>query len=179
MNALRNWLIARGGTAKATAADLQAQLAAEVVVVQNSARLSITDVASVLGYPALLALVGKLKGSPFEPLLMAAQSGCRYDDPQTRGAIEACRDAGVLSKEEANALLELGIKHGPEWQRAGMEALPTVEDIQAAQATIASEELREEIATRYQCLREAVDSGDVLTIEAAVALFSTSDEATA
>jgi hypothetical protein len=167
---LRDYLIANS-LASADPADVRSLLAATVELSRDSRRKNITDIAAEISMEKTLTLSHKLQSSPLAALMLVVQAGVNFCDPQTIAAVKACEQADLFTAEEAAELLSLGIKYGPEWQRQKLDSLPSVEEIAATQKTIATEGLREEISRRYHAVREAVDTGEVLTIEAAKTKF--------
>jgi len=167
MTALRNWLVAND-KAKSTAADIQTALSETVEVSRNSERWYLTGIGKLIGSTTLMQLLGGLEAVPqLKPMLYVLQAGIFLDDEETRASIAVVRDAGLLTTDAATKLLDTGITYGPAWQKAGLTELPSVEAIEAARASIATEDLREQVAQRYQEVRVAIDAGDVLTWDAA------------
>ncbi len=167
MNALRNWII-RTGNQTAEPSAVRTALAETVELSRCSERWYPSGIGKLIGKAGLVPLLAGLKADPAsEPMLVLITSGIFLDDEETRQTIEDIRDAGLLSTDHAQLLLDAGILYGPLWKKVGLTAEPTTEDIAAVQATIASEELRERVAQRYQSVRDAMDAGEVVTWDAA------------
>lgn len=164
---LRDYIITND-LASATPADVIAGLTETVEISRNSERWLLTGIGYLIGRDAMLGLLAALEASPqTKPFVYILTAGIFLDDPQTREAIAGLQAAGIVSAETAAALLDAGIKYGPAWRKAGLDALPSEADVAAAQETIASEQLREAVAARYQAVRAAVDAGEILTWDAA------------
>ena len=169
---LRNYLIANG-LASADPAAVVARLAETVELSRNSERWYLTGIGKLIGRDALLQLLAGLEAVPqLKPMLYVLQAGVFLDDTETRESIQGVAAAGLMTAETAATLLNAGIQYGAVWQRAGLDALPDKAAVTEAQATIATEQLREQVAVRYQAVRAAIDAGEILTVEAAVAKFS-------
>lgn len=166
MNALRNWIIANGHAAT-DAKEVRERLGNQVEVYRDSQRWTMAGVMDVLGPQAVITMERKLRAADLGVFAQALASGIQFDAQSTRDALMMCAQMRVLESAEVDALLAIGLRYGPAWEKAGLEALPTVEEIEAAQATIATEELREQVAQRYHSVRDAIDAGEVLTWEAA------------
>ncbi len=176
MNALRNWII-RTGNQTAEPSAVRTALAETVELCRCSERWYPSGIGKLIGKSGLMPLLAGLGSSPeTEPMLMLITSGIFLDDEETRQTIEDIRDAGLLSTDHAQLLLDAGIFYGPRWKKVGLTAEPTTEDIAAVQATIASEDLREKVARQYQATRRAMDAGEALTWENAVEVFTSVDE---
>jgi len=164
---LRNWII-RNDYATTPPLEVRDRLSGQVEISRNTDRWYLTGIGKLIGRDSLLPLLGALEATPqLKPMLYLLTSGIFLDDPETRQSIADVRDAGVLSADAAALLLDTGILYGPVWQKAGLKELPTIEEIELVQATIASEQLREQVAQRYQAVREAMDAGEILDWEAA------------
>jgi len=163
---LRDYLI-QTDNATASAADVRAGLAETVEISRNSTRQTITDVAKALGFAATIAMVERLKANGFDTFVTVVTAGCRFDDAETIAAIDAAVAAGAVTAEEAATVKAMGITTGPAWRKWSLPELPSVEEIEAAQATIASDALAEQVAQRYQSVRDAMAAGEVLTWEQA------------
>jgi len=163
---LRDYLI-QTDNATTAATDVRAGLAETVEISRNSTRQTITDVAKALGFATTIAMVERLKAAGLDTFVTVVTAGCRFDDPETIAAIDAAVAAGAVLPDESAAIKAMGIVTGPTWQKYSLSALPSVADIEAAQATIASDELAEQVAQRYQSVRDAMAAGEVLTWEQA------------
>ncbi len=175
MNALRNWII-RTGNQTAEPSAVRTALAETVEVYRNSERWNVADVMDHISPEIGIAIDRKLRAADLGLLSQALVSGMRFDVDNTRRMLTGIQREGVLTEEETQALLDIGIRYGPEWQRAGLSELPSERDIAAVQATIASEELREKVARQYRETRRAMDAGEALTWENAVEVFTSIDE---
>jgi hypothetical protein len=167
MSILRNWII-NNGYANVDPLEVQQILSQQVEIKRDDNRWTITGIGSLIGREALIYLVAGLESTPeTKPMVYVLTSGVYLTDNDTRETIMGLQMAGLLSEENATKLLNQGILYGETWQKSGMNALPTIEEIQAVQATIATEILREQVAQRYQSVRDAIDAGEILTWEAA------------
>ncbi len=172
---LRNWII-RNDHATTDPTEVLDLLGETVELQRNSDRWYLTGIGKLIGRDALLPLIGALEATPqLKPMLYLLTSGIFLDDPETRQSIADVRDAGVLSADAAALLLDTGILYGPVWKKARLEELPSTEEIQAVQATIASEELIEKVAQRCQQVRKSLDAGEILNWEAARAALGAED----
>lgn len=151
-----------------TSEDVVTHLGKVVEISRNTERQTITDVASKLGFPALIAIAERLKGTPFETLMLVVQSGCSFADPQTQEAIKAVEHAGILTAEEAAAFLSLGVVFGPRWQKEGLPALPSVEQIDAERKQIAADDLKPLVAKRYNEIVAKLDRAELTTWDSVV-----------
>ena len=167
MNALRNWLVANNH-ATTDPREVRDRLSDQVELRRDDDRYTPAGIGKIIGRNAMLQLLGGLDSTPeTKPMLVIITGGIYLSDAETRETIMGLQQAGLLSEENAAKLLTQGIEHGPVWTQAGLEFLPTVEEIAAVQATIGTEELREQVAQRYQSVRDAIDAGEILTWEAA------------
>lgn len=166
MSALRNWIIA-SGHATSEAKEIRERLNDQVEVYRDSQKWTMAGVMDVLGPQAVIVMERKLRAANLGVFAQALASGIQFDADSTRDALMMCAQMRVLESSEVDALLSIGLRYGPAWEKAGLQELPALEEIQAVQATIATEELREQVAQRYQAVREAIDAGEILTWEAA------------
>jgi hypothetical protein len=167
MNALRNWLVTNNH-ATTDPREIRDRLSDQVELRRDDERYTPAGIGKIIGRDAMLQLLGGLDSTPeTKPMLVIITGGIFLSDPETRETIVGLQQSGLLSEDNAGKLLKQGIEHGPVWQRDGLESLPTVDEIQKVQSTIATEELREQVAARYQSVRDAIDAGEILTWEAA------------
>jgi hypothetical protein len=166
MQALRNWIIQNQAEVVA-ASIIRARLGDQVEISRNDSRITIGELMEQLNPDAVQAFEQKLRSGGLNAIADAFVSGITLSNAKIREKITGLGQAGIITNAEVKVLLDLGITYGPRWEFVGLESLPTVEEIQAVQATIATEELREQVAQRYQSVREAIDAGKILTWEAA------------
>ena len=151
MTTLRNWLVANSHITT-DPADVQRQLSEEVEVYRNSARLRLADVMDVIEPETALVLDRKLRKADLSLLTLSLVSGLAFDSPKTRRMLQSLVTQRVFEQTEVDALLALGLRYGPVWERDGLEALPTVEEIEAEQASAVRAEVAKEM---YEVMQEA------------------------
>lgn len=95
--------------------------------------------------------------------LLLAGGGIDFSDDETRAGLIDMRDAGLLTPEIVNTLLEIGRPTAKLFAVEGLASLPTVEEIDAERATIATEEVRQKLADRYNATVEAMEAGQAVT----------------
>jgi hypothetical protein len=159
MNALRNWII-DNGYAATDAKEVLERLSDQVEVHRDSQRWTMAGVMDRLGPEAVIAIDRKLRAADLGVFSQALASGIQFDARSTRDALMLCGQMRVLEAAEVDALLAIGLRYGPAWEKAGLQALPTVEEIQAVQATIATEAERELVARAYQVVKGQHEAGE-------------------
>ena len=172
MNALRNWLIANNH-ATTDPSEVRDRLSDQVELRRDDDRYTPAGIGKIIGRDDLFHLLDKLETTPgMKPSLVIITGGIYLSDAETREFIMGLQQAGLLSEANAVKLLNQGIECGPVWTQVGLESLPTGEEIQAVQATIATEELRETFAAKCQGVRRAIDAGIILNMDAANNLYN-------
>lgn len=173
---LRNYVLQHNTL---TAAEIHAALTTprRVRLPVADATWSIAGLAERLGVAAAEAIYQAVIGAGLHGIAARLASvGLDTGDPQWSEYVDTIGAAVPELAEHLTALRDIGHDTRPPWEVAGMSEAPTVEEIEAVQATIASEELREEVASRYQRVRDAMDAGEVLDIQAAITLFGEKHE---
>lgn len=108
-------------------------------------------------------------GSMMDRMLLSG--GVDYTLPNIRFGLQQ-----VLASNPAepvptviNALLEIGIPHGPRWKLNALQIpiTPTLQDITDTRVTIASEALQQQVRERYNAVLTAMSAGTIVTWEQA------------
>jgi hypothetical protein len=160
VSALRNWLIANNH-ATTDPREVRDRLSDQVEVHRDDERYTPAGIGKIIGRDAMLQLLSGLDSTPqTKPMLVIIAGGIYLSDPETRETIMGLQQAALLSETNAANLLNQGIEYGPVWQRDGLESLPTVEEIQAVQAIIATEAERELVARAYQTVKSQHEAGE-------------------
>jgi hypothetical protein len=156
---LRNWII-RNDLATTPSREVRERLSDQVEIHRDSQRWTMAGVMDILGPEAVITMERKLRAADLGVFSQALASGIQFDTDSTRGALMMCVQMGVLSAEEVQAMLDIGLRYGPVWQKVGLKELPSESEIEAVQATIATEQEQELIAQAYQRVRKANLDGE-------------------
>lgn len=174
----------RASGATGNAAEVLASITAKTVERTNSELQTSRGLTLVLGPEATATALGGLKtAGQANPLLdsiyiAVSTTGLDFANPVTQQMIDQLIGAGVFSAELGAALKVLG-----RWQESPLEVaasqrgVTTDENtVQAVLDEIAEEssqsELRQKVTNAYNSVAAKVDTSEIMTVEAVLALFT-------
>jgi hypothetical protein len=169
MNALANYL--QSNSLTGTPAEIVAALDAEVVLSRDSQRWTYAGLARRFG-PTIVGQVDEgLKATPgmdWVRLALAA-GGLDFSDAVTQAGLDSLK--GVFPDEMIAGLKAVGVVTGKRYTQAGFDALPTEEQVAAAQSQIAVAKWVAAVQNEVIGPMAAGGESSIADIKAAVAAF--------
>lgn len=114
------------------------------------------------GFAAALINQGKISAHA----TMGA-GGLDFSEEKLQDQIDALVEANAVPAQLAAQIKAVGVWHVSEWEDAGGQGQPSVEDFALARASISLQSIRSAVAARYNLAIAAIDSGQITTIDAA------------
>lgn len=133
-------------------ADCAAALAVPVELSRDTSPKNVRDIAYVLSPDQFSLVWGTLKAAaPTNALIDAhietiSSTGINFASDMTRGMVLALAAGTPWPDDVRDALLEMGIQHGPRWRKEGLGAAPSAADVTAARAALARVALNTAVA---------------------------------